>query len=140
MEERIGKYAFILGVLIAVVMGIFSLYLNETATIILTSFMVIFGLLVGLLNVADTQVKDFLLYSIVLILAAGVGSVGNTLVSVSGVGLILEGVFNYLLMFVVPATAVVSLKAVLGLAKPDRRIVPKKTLIAPVKKLQKRRK
>ena len=121
MEKTVGRYAYILGVLIAVVLGAASLYLADTAVLVLTSFLVIFGLLVGLLNVADTSVKDFLLYSVVLIIAAGVGSVGTTLGTVSGVGVLLDGIFSYLLVFVVPATAVVALKGVLGMTRPVRR-------------------
>ncbi len=131
MERTIGKYAFILGALIAVVLGIASLYISESAVLVLTSFLVIFGLLVGLLNVADNQVKDFLLYSVVLIIAAGVGSVGKTLGLVSGVGLLLDGVFSYMLAFVVPATAIVALKAVLMLAKPDISIRAVKKIVVP---------
>lgn len=131
MERTIGKYAFILGVLIAVVLGIASLYISESAVLVLTSFLVIFGLLVGLLNVADSQVKDFLLYSVVLIIAAGVGTVGKTLGSVSGVGLLLDGVFTYMLAFVAPATAIVALKAVLMLAKPDVQTRSMKKVVVP---------
>tara|TARA_Y100000310_G_scaffold247142_1_gene252671 strand:- start:297 stop:719 length:423 start_codon:yes stop_codon:yes gene_type:complete len=140
MEDKLGRYAYILGVLIAVVLGIFSLYISDTAVLVLTSFIVIFGLLVGLLNVAEGQIKDFLLYSVVLIIAAGMGSVGTTLVSVSGVGILLDGVFSYLLMFLVPATAVVSLKAVLNLAKPaskGRKVAAKKRV---TKKKRRRKK
>ena len=142
MEKTVGRYAFILGVLIAVVLGVAALYLSESAVLVLTSFLVIFGLLVGLLNVADSQVKDFLLFSTVLIIAAGIGSVGTTFSTVSGVGVLLDGIFNHLLVFLVPAVTVVSLKAVLAMAKPERRArraAPVKAKRKSAKKKRKRR-
>jgi hypothetical protein len=74
-------------------------------------------LIVGFLNVGAKEVKDFLLVSTVLVVVAGLGGANAALGGVMYVGSFLEGVLTQLLAFVVPATVVVALKAVLELAK-----------------------
>jgi len=116
MEEKVGHYAFIGGVVIAIVLGLFSSALGEAA-VWLTSVLVILGLIVGFLNVAGKEIKEFLLVATVLIIAAGIGGASETLNGVQFVGGYLSSVFTQLLAFVVPATIVVALKDVWALGK-----------------------
>jgi len=107
MDKRMGNYSFIIGVIIAIVLGIVSL---GTVTPILASLLVILGLIVGFLNVTGKETQKFLIVAAVLVIAAGMGGAGATLAGVEFIGTYLQGVFTQVLAFVVPATVVVALK------------------------------
>lgn len=110
MEEKIGHYSFIGGVIIAVVLGLASSQLGAPATAWLTSLLVILGLIVGFLNISGKESKDFMLVAVVLVIAAFAGDASSTLGGVQYIGDYLSGIFSHLLAFVVPATIVVALK------------------------------
>ncbi len=107
MDKRVGNYSFIIGVIIAIVLGIVSL---GAATPWLASLLVILGLIVGFLNVVGKETKEFLVIAAVLIIAAAMGGAAATLGGVEVIGAYLQGIFTQLLAFVVPATVVVALK------------------------------
>ena len=112
MEQKIGHYSFIGGVIIAVVLGLASGALGATTAAWLTSLLVVLGLIVGFLNVVGKEVKDFMLVATVLIIAAFAGDASDTLGGVQFIGEYLAGIFSNLLAFVVPATVVVGLKEI----------------------------
>ena len=104
--SMIGRWAFLIGVVIAVVLGLLG-GINSTLSIVL----VVIGLIVGLLNVADEEATPFLMSGAVLIIAS---SLGSDAVSV------IEGVANVLdamLLIFVPATIIVAIKNVFSLAR-----------------------
>jgi len=117
MNDEVGKYAYLIGVIAALIVGVVASYISATAVGWLTSLIVIAGLIVGFMNVGAKEVKDFLLVSAVLVIVAGFGGANAALGSVMYIGSFLSGILTQLLAFVVPATVVVSLKAVLELAK-----------------------
>ena len=114
MDKKIGHYSFIVGVILAIVLGLVSL---GTATPWLSSLLVVLGLIVGFMNVTGKETKEYLLVATVLIIAAGVGGASNTLGSVNVIGGYLSGIFVQILAFVVPATVVVALKDIWALGK-----------------------
>ncbi len=115
MEKKVGEYSFIGGVVLAVVLGVFSL--GPATTPWLASILVVLGLAVGFLNVTGKKTKDFLLVSVVLIVAAGFGGAGETFGGIEIIGPYIQGIFTQVLAFVVPATVVVCLKEVEQLAR-----------------------
>ena len=117
MEKKIGSWSFIIGVILALILGLASNALAPNWVGILASVLVVLGLIVGFINIAGKETKDFLLAAAVLIIAAGVGGISTTLSSVELIGPYLSGIFVQLLAFVVPATVVVSLKEVYYIAQ-----------------------
>ena len=110
--QAIGSWAFLLGAVVAVITGAVSLD-NTNPTIV--SFLVLLGLIVGLLNVTIKEANSFLLASVSLVLVAGLGiSVFQDVVSIGGY---LVSILTKILVFVVPATIVVALKSIFALAK-----------------------
>ena len=107
-SNQLGSWAFLIGLVIAVVLGLFSV--GELGSGLLTTLVVI-GLIVGLLNVGDSEVTPFLMSGVVLIIASAFG--GDVLSNVPYVG----QVFNALLALFVPATVVVAIKNVFALAR-----------------------
>lgn len=114
MDKRIGNYSFIIGVIVAIVLGVFSL---GTATPWLASLLVILGLIVGFLNVTGKETKEFLLVGAVLIIATSMGGASASLGGVQYIGQYLSGIFTQVLAFVVPATVVVALKDIWSLGQ-----------------------
>lgn len=117
MEKKIGSWSFIIGVILALILGLASSALPAATVGILASILVLLGLVVGFLNVAGKETKDFLLSATVLIIAAGLGGASGALGSVQYIGVYISGIFTQLLAFVVPAVVVVALKEVYYLAQ-----------------------
>ena len=106
MDPMIGKWAFIIGLAIAVIAGFVSV---PYVTLIL----VILGLIVGLLNVTDKETKDFLIAAIALIVGA------TSLNALSTIGTVATTIMANIVAFVVPGALLVALKAVYSLAKSE---------------------
>ncbi len=100
-----GKWAFLLGVLLAMIFASLGTMRPEVVSVL-----VVIGLIVGLLNVNSEEVRAFLLSGIALIIASAFGQ--NSI----GVFPILERMLDALLIIFVPATIVVAIKNVFTIA------------------------
>jgi|TARA_B100001971_G_C18175959_1_gene529929 hypothetical protein len=119
MEKKVGHYSFVIGVIIAIVLGL-ALPLGAAVTQWLTSILVVLGLIVGFLNVTGKETSEFLTVSAILVVVAFAGGAGYTgLGSVQFIGQYIMGILNGILTFVVPAVVVVALKDIIALAKVE---------------------
>ena len=107
MGNVIGGWAFLIGVVLAIILGAFGGVLNETIILILF----IIGIIVGLLNVTDKETGPFLMAGTVLVIVSSLGS------DVLGKVNLLEGILDAILILFVPATVIVALKSVFSMAK-----------------------
>lgn len=105
-SNAIGSWAFLIGVILAVILGLFGT-LTSTMMIIL----VIIGLLIGLFNIADEEVQPFLMSGAILIIASAFGQ------QIMDSTPVFARILNGLLAVFVPATIIVALKNVFVLAK-----------------------
>jgi len=103
----IGSWAFLIGVILAVVLGLIPVTLTPTFTIIL----VIIGIVIGLFNITEKETSSFLLTGIALIIASSFG-----MVAVSSVPRLSTVLVDLLILFV-PATIIVAIKNVFVLAR-----------------------
>jgi len=119
MEKKIGDYSFIIGVIVAVVLGIAQPALDSSWVTWLTTLLILAGLVIGFLNVSGKETKDFLLVAVSLVIVSYVATAtgNNYLGNVQVIGAYLQGIFNSILSIVVPATIVVALKEIWELAK-----------------------
>jgi len=106
--QKIGSWAFLLGIILALVAGFWTL--NP----IVTGILIVLGLIVGLLNVTGKETTPFLLATVSLVIVSTFG--GDVLSVVSPV---LQNMLNALIVFVIPATIVVAVKAVYNLAAAE---------------------
>ena len=104
--DVVGKWAFLIGVILAVVLGLFDPVLGNWIIVL-----VVIGLIVGLLNVTDKEVAPFLMSGAVLIIASALG--GSLMSDMPYVGAVLDA----LLAVFVPATIIVAIKNVFSLAR-----------------------
>ncbi|MEK6978759.1 MAG: hypothetical protein AABW86_00920 [Candidatus Micrarchaeota archaeon] len=114
MDEKIGEYAFILGVVLSLIIGVFSAQVEAYQTLILGA-LAILGLIVGVLNITDKEIYNFLIATIALLAAASsVSALGSILGT--EVGSMIIGFVGGLAAFVSPAAVVVALKGVYNMA------------------------
>ena len=104
--EKYGHWLFLLGVVLAVVLG-FAMPNAGWAV----GMLAVLGLIVGLVNITATEVKDFLIASIALIVAAG------SFALLPVVGTYVANIMKYLLAMVAPAATIVALVQIWKLAK-----------------------
>jgi len=102
----IGGWAFLIGVVLALVLGLMANVTATTATIL-----VVAGLIIGLLNIADKESEPFLLSGAVLVIVSSFGQEALSVVARLGT------VIDALLLLFVPATVVVAIRHVMNLAK-----------------------
>ncbi len=108
MDARLGHWAFMVGILIAVIAGLVPAW--QTATVLW--ILVILGLIVGLLNITAKETVEFLVATIALVL---IGTAGiQTLPALGG---IIIAILENIVAFVSPAALIVALKAVYELAR-----------------------
>ncbi len=99
-----GQWAFLFGIFLAIIAGIF---VPNNLTI--TWILVIFGLIVGILNITSREMVPFLVASVALMLSAGVFG------TLPFIGVIIKSMLDYIIEFVAPAAAFVSLVVIFTL-------------------------
>ena len=114
MAGKMGEWAFIIGILVAVVIGLFSSTLSGDLKGWLILLLVVLGLIVGFLNVTERESTPFLIAAAALLIT---GTAGNTLAIIPTVGDYLSGIVQAIAVFVAPAAIVVALKSIQSLAK-----------------------
>ena len=105
MAFALGSWAFLLGVILAVLFGL----LPHAPWV--TWVLVLLGLIIGLLNITDKEVTPFLMAGVVLVITSSLGG------EVFGTVAILGNILTNMLTLFVPATIIVALKSVFSLAK-----------------------
>lgn len=118
-----GQYAFLGGMVIAIVIGLASNMLGTALPLVL-AVLGLLGIIVGLMNIADKEIMQFLVATIALLMVIGsINSVMSNMDTVTGGMLTPVSNFVYqflsaLSVFVAPAAFVVALKQIYDLAKP----------------------
>ncbi len=128
---KYGEWAFLIGVLLALFVGLFSGWLgqeeNAGLQIYLMGVLVFLGIVVGFMNVPDKEVTGFLIAAITLLLVASswqpitellkeaVGTVADP-GFISTVADWIGGFLGALTAFVSPAALIVALKQIYDLA------------------------
>ncbi|MEM2478685.1 MAG: hypothetical protein QXE64_01995 [Candidatus Pacearchaeota archaeon] len=104
-KNLVGSWAFLIGVILAVIFAFLPKYLGIVWTL------VVIGVIVGLLNIAVSEVQPFLLSGVALVIVAALGS--QYFAISSWLGRLLENILNLF----VPATIIVALRNLWVLGK-----------------------
>lgn len=107
--STIGFWAFIVGLIIAVVAGII---LPQNTVIIIV--LIILGLIVGFLNITAKEIMLFLVATIALIV---VGNVFTPL-TVLDLGKFLGSILSYVATLMAPAAIIAAIKALWAVGRP----------------------
>lgn len=98
MKEKYGAWAFLAGVVLAVILGFVPTNL--------TWLLVLLGLVVGLVNVTEKESTDFLIAAIALVITAG------ALTQLPALGKFVTSILANVVALVSPAAIVVGLKSI----------------------------
>lgn len=122
-EKSLSAWAFLIGVILAVIIGISTILIPLSVLTTYSSFiyliLVILGIVIGIsINAAGKDVQTFLITGAIIVIVSrfGMDSVIGSLIGI-GVGDLVSSIFASLLALFVPATVIVALKSVFGLAK-----------------------
>jgi len=115
VASMIGFWAFIIGLVIAVAVGIMSA-LGTAAAIMpaIIIILIILGLLIGFLNITAKEIVLFLVATIALIVVGGVFAPLATF----SVGKILDAILALIATLMAPAAIVAAIKALWAVGKP----------------------
>lgn len=116
MDKMIGKWAFIIGVLVAIVAGLFGTAVPADITVIIGWVLIVAGLVIGFLNITAEEVTQFLIAAIAL-LSVGAAGLG----AVTLVGPMVSAILTNIIAIVSPAALVVALKAVYGTGQSSKK-------------------
>ncbi|MBS3113490.1 hypothetical protein J4448_00150 [Candidatus Woesearchaeota archaeon] len=110
--SKMGEWAFLIGIVIAIVVSLFTV--NDAVAGWLVLFLVVLGLIVGLLNVSEKETTPFLVAAAALLIT---GTASSSLAIIPVIGGYLQDIVLNIAVFVTPAAIVVALKAIQSLAK-----------------------
>jgi len=122
--NSVGAWAFLIGVILAVIIGLLSAIILDVAQMrvyssVIYTILVVLGLIVGFsINVEGKDSQTFMITGTILVLVSkfGMESVTSSLIGI-GVGDIVSSTFGALLGLFVPATIIVAIKTVFSIAK-----------------------
>ena len=106
-NNKIGSWAFLIGILLAVIFGAFA----QSALTQWAWVLVVIGLVIGLFNITESETHSFLMAGLTLLLAAYTGK------DVLDIVPIFANILETLLIMFVQATIIVAVKHVFSFAK-----------------------
>ncbi len=115
-ENLIGAWAFLIGLVLAIAVGIF---VGSNVNHLILGILSLLGLIVGIF-VAEKDVQTFLLASVSLVIVSYTGISGLVLgQAINGLSIqqIMTAIMQALLALFVPATIVVAIKTVFSISK-----------------------
>jgi len=108
--KKIGQYAFIVGILIAIAVAFF-----ELPRIWNLGLLIVVGIAIGLLNITVKETIPFLIAALVLIVSASVTALSLGAIPIVGLRLVM--IWSNVLTIVSFAAIIVALKTVWALAE-----------------------
>ena len=109
-KNLLGAWAFLIGVILAVIFAFI------TGGAWLGWVLVIIGLVIGLLNIADSEVSPFLMAGAILVIISYFGGGVFANLKIADIAFF-KNILDNMLMLFIPATIIVALKSVFSLAK-----------------------
>ena len=122
-SQKIGSYAFLLGVIIAVIAGLIQAvdYIMATAMMsgvvgYIALILVILGLIIGFLNIKDKHITDFLIATIAVAMI-GLVALSPASLAVDPIVYLINAIVRNIVTLVAPAALIVGVKQILALTK-----------------------
>jgi len=124
--EKISRWAYLLFIIIAVVMGLVVGYMawseGSWAAVadingVVLLIMLVLGIIIGITSITTKEVTPFLIATIALVVAAS----ANVWSPLDQIHALLDfwatGILNYIVAFAAPAAVIIAIKEVLTIAK-----------------------
>lgn len=108
-NSRVGHWAFLIGIVLAIIAG----FVPQLQTARVTWILALLGLVVGFLNITARETRDFLIASVALVIAADAAA------DIISLGMQSTVILGNVVTFVFPATLLVAFKTVWQLASEE---------------------
>ncbi|PIN73651.1 hypothetical protein COV20_05505 [Candidatus Woesearchaeota archaeon CG10_big_fil_rev_8_21_14_0_10_45_16] len=115
IANKLIAWAFTVGIVIALVLGIVSAQLPASTVAVLLSVLIAAGIIVGFFNITAKEQKDYVLFVTALMIVSWIS--GDVFAELQYVGAYLQSIFSAIMAFAVPSVVVVAVRAVINLAK-----------------------
>ncbi|MBI4983545.1 hypothetical protein HZC32_02775 [Candidatus Woesearchaeota archaeon] len=115
ISNKLIAYSFTIGIVIALILGLISAKLPTNVVPVLTSILILMGIIVGFFNITPAETKDYILFVTAMVIVTSLG--GNILGQMQFVGKYLSSVLSAILAFILPSVIIVGIKAVINLAR-----------------------
>ncbi|MFH1409506.1 MAG: hypothetical protein ABIH34_06350 [Nanoarchaeota archaeon] len=112
MKAKLGPWAFVIGLVLALLVAVFSASSPPTWAVFVLA---VLGVVVGLMNVTQKETQTFLIATIAFLLSFNVLSAVFTTLTFGWTAV--ASFFDLMSVFVVPAAAIVAIKALFSVAK-----------------------
>jgi hypothetical protein len=109
---KASGWLFILGILIAIVAGVFYTTVDSS---MVTGILAIIGFIIGLLGVlgvGSIERAEFRMFLLAVVALMAAGNAGNAFNNIAIIGGTLSIIVNYIGVLVVPAAVLIALKAI----------------------------
>ena len=110
-QNKIGAWAFLIGIVIAVTLGVFSAQVASATKDTVLWILIFLGIIIGVLNITNKESKNFLFASLALVIVSYFGGIVLKIIPTLG------SVLGALLILFIPTTIIVALKLVFEMAK-----------------------
>ena len=108
-QNVLGAWVFLISVVLAIIVALMGL--SQPWPVIL----VVLGILIGILNISEAELKNFMLAGTVLVIVSYFG--GQGLLELEIATLKIGAIFQTLIMLFAPATIVAALREIFSLAR-----------------------
>lgn len=108
--EKVGVISFIVGLLIVLILSAFGPIAGSIAVIV-----VVLGLIVGIINIGDEEVHQFLLAALVFIVSAG--ALSDFASGIPTIGSWMKRLMDGVVLFVAPGAVITALRALYEVAR-----------------------
>ena len=127
MMSKLGSWAFIIGIIIALIVGLYQAYLMETKSSTdiggyIAWILAVLGAIIGVLaalgkgTITKSETSGFLIAGIALVVMYGVF---RGMVLTPWIGSLLQGISWSLSIFVAPAVGILAIKAIWDMGKDE---------------------
>ncbi|MEA3329207.1 MAG: hypothetical protein U9Q06_00500 [Nanoarchaeota archaeon] len=115
-ENLVGAWAVLIGVVVAIVLGVFQKTVLVSYNQWIYLLLAILGVIVGTVSVGNNtrESTTFLLATVSLVIVSSMGQ--QRLILVGEIGILIVTILNALLTLFIPATIIVALKTVFSVA------------------------
>ncbi|MEK6950391.1 MAG: hypothetical protein AABX13_01570 [Nanoarchaeota archaeon] len=114
VANKVITYAFTVGIIAALVLGLLSTWVTQWEAI-LTSVLILAGIVVGFFNITPNEARDYILYVTALVIVTSLSK--GTLGALTTIGPMLENVLGSIMAFIMPSVIIVGIRSILNLAR-----------------------
>lgn len=115
-ENLFGAWMVLIGVVIAIILGIFQKYILFAYNVWIYIILAVLGIIIGVVSVSNDsrEAVTFLFATLCLVIVSSEGQ--QRLIIIGEVGLLMVAILHALLIMFIPATIVVALKTLFAIA------------------------